>query len=175
MTGRQLAVGVYSLSAGVCLLVLILILAPQLIVIEGLDVSPLPRVHAVINGATAILLILGFHFIRRGEIGRHRIVMVAAFGLSCIFLLSYLVYHSQAPEVRFGGAGAVRALYFGVLVTHIVLASIVLPLALYTVARALREEFPRHRRVARWTLPVWLYVAVTGVIVYLMMAPYYPS
>ncbi len=175
MTGRQLAVGVYLLSAGVCLLVLILILSPQLIVIEGLDVSPLPRAHAVINGATAILLLLGYRFIRRGEIGWHRIAMVAAFGLSCIFLLSYLVYHSQAPEARFGGGGAVRALYFGVLVTHIVLASIVLPLALYTVARALREEFPRHRRVARWTLPVWLYVAVTGVIVYLMMAPYYPS
>lgn len=175
MTGKQLAGVVYTLSAVVCLLVLLLILAPQLIVIEGLDVSPLPRLHAFINGTTAILLTLGYLFIRRGEIGRHRIAMVAAFGLSCIFLLSYLVYHSQASDARFGGEGAVRTLYFAVLVTHIVLASVVLPLALYTVARALREEFPRHRRVARWTLPVWLYVAVTGVIVYLMMAPYYPS
>ena len=175
MTDRQLAGAVYAVSAAVCLLVLVLVLAPQLVVVEGLDVSPLPRAHAVINGATALLLLLGYSFIRRGQIGRHRVAMVAAFGLSCIFLLSYLVYHAQAPDARFGGEGIVRVFYFAVLVSHIVLASLVLPLALYTVARALREEFPRHRRVARWTLPVWLYVAVTGVIVYLMMAPYYPS
>lgn len=170
---RGLAVVVYGLSALVCLLVLILILAPRSLAFEGLDVSRLPALHAILNGTTAVLLTTGYLLIRAGRIVWHRTVMVSAFGLSCLFLISYVVYHSQAPDATFGGQGWIRPVYFFVLISHITLAPVVLPLALYTVARALRAEFPRHRRIARLTLPVWLYMSVTGVIVYLMMAPYY--
>ena len=170
---RALAVVVYSLSAVVCLLVLVLVTSPQFLVVEGLDVSGLPAFHATLNGMTAILLLLGYILIRWGKVVWHRAVMLSAFALSCGFLISYLVYHSQAPDSQYGGEGWVRSAYFFILISHIGLAPVVLPLALYAVVRALRGEFPHHRRVARWTFPLWLYVAVTGVMVYLMMAPYY--
>lgn len=170
---RGLAVVVYGLSALVCLLVLVLVLYPRSLVPVGMDVSGLPAFHAILNGTTAVLLATGYLLIRAGRIAWHRAVMLTAFGLSCLFLISYVVYHSQAPDAAFGGRGWVRPLYFFVLISHITLAPVVLPAALYTVARALRAEYPRHRRIARLTLPVWLYMSVTGVIVYLMMAPYY--
>jgi putative membrane protein len=172
---RSLAAWVFGLSAVVCGLVLLLILSPRLVAIEGLDISALPAFHALLNGTTAVLLGTGFLLIRAGEIQWHRRVMLTAFTLSCVFLVSYLVYHSQAPESSFGGEGWIRPVYFFVLVSHVVLAPVVLPFALYALARGLRDERARHRRVARVTLPLWLYVSVTGVIVYLMMAPYYPT
>lgn len=175
MSERALAAVVYSLSLLVCAAVLILVLVPDLVTVEGMDVSILPRFHATLNGSTAGLLLLGWVMIRGRRIASHRLAMASAFALSCVFLVSYLVYHSQAPDTAYGGEGWIRPVYFFVLVSHIVLAPVILPLALYTLARALRNELPLHRRVARWTLPIWLYVAVTGVIVYLMMAPYYPA
>ena len=170
---RTLAIVVYGLSAIVCLSVLVLVLTPRLLTIEGVDVSGLPAFHAILNASTGVLLLVGYALVRSGRIGAHRLAMTSAFALSCVFLISYLVYHSQAPDSAYGGSGWVRSVYFFVLVSHIVLAPVVLPLALYSVVRALGGEFPRHRRVARWTLPLWLYVAVSGVVVYLMMAPYY--
>jgi putative membrane protein len=173
LSERALAWIVYSLSAVVCLLVLVLILSPGLLRVEGLDVSRLPAFHATLNGTCALLLLAGYLFVRRGRLRAHRNSMAGAFILSCVFLISYVVYHSQSTGASFGGEGWIRPLYFFILVSHIALAPIVLPLALYAVVRALREEFHRHRKVARWTLPVWLYVAVTGVLVYAFMAPYY--
>lgn len=173
LSDRTLAVLVYGVSVVVCGLVVVLILFPGLLRIEGLDVSPLPAFHAGLNGTVALLLAGGYALIRKGRVDLHRLAMVAAFLLSCFFLISYVIYHSQAPVARFGGEGWIRPVYFFVLVSHVVLAPVVLPLALYAVIRAFREELGRHRRVARWTLPVWLYVAVTGVVVYLMMVPYY--
>jgi putative membrane protein len=170
---RALTWIVYGLSTAVCLLVVSLIVSPHLLQIDGLDVSGLPRLHAVLNGSTALLLLTGYVLIRTGRIVWHRRAMVGAFSLSCLFLISYVIYHSQAATSTFGGEGWIRPTYFLILVSHIVLAPVVLPLALYSVIRALRGEFTRHRQVARWTFPVWLYVAVTGVTVYLMMAPYY--
>jgi len=164
---------VWGLSAVVCLLVVALIVFPQVLRVEGLDVSRLPAVHATMNGTTALLLLLGFLLIRSGRRVGHQRAMLSAFILSCFFLISYVVYHSQAPTSAFGGEGWIRPVYFFTLISHIVLAPVVLPLALFSVLRASRREFARHRRVARWTFPVWLYVAVTGVIVYLMMVPYY--
>ncbi len=172
---RTLAAVVYGVSALVCLLIFLLVVSPQVFEIDGLDVSGLPLLHATLNGTTAVFLVLGYVMIRSGKVGWHRTAMVTAFTLSCLFLVSYLIYHSQAPDSHYGGEGWVRAAYFSVLISHIGLAPVVLPLALYTVVRAIRGEFPRHRRIARWTLPLWLYVAVTGVIVYTMMAPYYCS
>jgi len=175
LSERALATLVYGLSLVVCLLVVALIAFPQLLRVEGLDVSALPAFHATLNGTTALLLASGFVFVRSGRISWHRGVMITAFALSCVFLISYVIYHSQAPAAHFGGEGWIRPVYFSVLISHIVLAPIVLPLALFAVIRGLRGEYVRHRRVARWTFPVWLYVAVTGVVVYLLMAPYYGS
>lgn len=170
---RALAWIIYGLSALVCGLVVILVAVPEILRVEGLDVSGLPVLHATLNGTCAVLLAAGYALIRRGEVARHRACMVGAFVLSCVFLISYVVYHSQSPGATFGGEGWIRSVYFVVLVSHIALAPVVLPLALYSVVRALRGEFDRHRRIARWTLPVWFYVAVTGVLVFVLMAPYY--
>ncbi len=173
LSERTLAIIVYSLTAVVTLLVVILVSFRQILVIEGLDVSRLPALHAAMNGTCALLLVMGVILIRQGKVGWHRTAMVGAFTLSALFLISYVVYHSQSPGATFGGEGWIRPVYFTILVSHIALAPIILPLALYTVIRALRGEFDRHRGVARWAFPVWLYVAVTGVLVYLFMAPYY--
>ncbi len=175
MSERSLAFVVYGLSAVVCILVFVLVASPQLLEIDGLDVSRLPAFHAALNGSTAVLLTVGYILIRSRKVRWHRFAMVAAFALSCVFLISYLIYHSQAPDSAYGGEAWLRPAYFFILISHIGLAPVVLPLALYAVVRALRGEFPRHRKVARWTFPLWLYVAVTGVIVYLMMAPHYAS
>jgi putative membrane protein len=141
--------------------------------IEGLDVSGLPAFHALLNGACAVLLVGGVWAVKEGRIEAHRLAMVGAFALSTVFLLSYVTYHAQVPSTPFGGEGWIRPVYFFILITHIALAPVILPLALYAVLRAFRAEYGRHRKVARWTFPLWLYVAVTGVLVYLFMRPYY--
>jgi len=175
MSERALSILVYTLSAVVVGLVSLLMLTPQLLRFEGLDVSRLPAFHATINGTTAVLLTLGVIQIKAGKREAHRILMLLAFILSSVFLISYVIYHSQAESARFGGEGIIRPVYFFILITHIILAAGILPLALFTVTRGLRAEFAKHRKIARVTFPLWLYVTVTGVIVYLMMAPYYGS
>jgi len=134
-----------------------------------IDVRELPALNAVLNTTSAVLLICGYGLIRRGRKQAHRRVMLAAFAVSILFLTSYLVYHFQVGSVRFQKAGLVRSAYLVVLFTHTVLAAAVPPLAIMTLARGLRGRFDRHRRIARWTLPIWLYVSVTGVVVYLML------
>ncbi len=134
-----------------------------------LPLTSLPTVNASLNGLSAVLLVVGFVLIRRRRIEAHRAVMLAAFACSVLFLASYLVYHAQVGSVRFQGTGAIRTLYFTVLISHTVLAAAVPFLALITLVRALRRRFDRHRAIARWTLPIWLYVSVTGVAVYWML------
>ncbi len=129
----------------------------------------LPHVNATLNGLGAILLVTGYVFIRQKRIGAHRACMVGAFTLSILFLISYLIYHYQAGSVKFQGTGGLRSLYLAILASHSVLAAIVPFLALITLWRALQERFDKHRKIARWTLPVWLYVSVTGVVVYWML------
>jgi len=129
----------------------------------------LPTVNATLNAISAALLIAGYCLIRRGKRDAHQRVMLMAFGSSVLFLISYLVYHYHAGSVRFQGTGMVRTLYFSILLTHTVLAAAVPPLAVITLSRALRSRFDRHRAIARWTLPIWLYVSVTGVVVYWML------
>ena len=164
---------IYSLTFVVTGLIILLIAFPQALRVEGLDVSGLPRLHASINGVTAVLLGLAYVAIRNRRIKTHLRLMCLCFALSCVFLASYVIYHSQAPPAHFGGEGWIRPVYFSILISHVSLAVVVLPLALFTLSRALRGELERHRRIARRTLPLWMYVAVTGVLVYLMMAPYY--
>jgi uncharacterized membrane protein YozB (DUF420 family) len=136
---------------------------------DGFDYTVLPAFNASINSLVAVLLVVGWLLIRRRRIAAHRAVMIAAFSLSAIFLVSYLVYHYQVGSVRFQGVGAMRTVYFTILISHTVLAAAVPFLAAITLIRALRRRFDRHRAIARWTLPIWLYVSVTGVVVYWML------
>jgi uncharacterized membrane protein YozB (DUF420 family) len=135
--------------------------------------SDLPALNATLNASAAILLLIGYRFIRRGEILRHRATMLSACAVSTAFLTSYVIYHANVGSKPFPGQGPIRTVYFAILLTHVVLAATVLPLALVTVIRGLRGRFDRHRAIARWTFPIWLYVSVTGVIVYLMLYQMY--
>jgi protein SCO1/2/putative membrane protein len=134
-----------------------------------IDVHILPTVNAALNATAAVLLLTGYSLIRRKRIQAHRRVMLTAFGVSIAFLICYLVYHAQVGSVPYQKTGALRAIYFSILITHTLLAATVPVLAIITLRRALRGDFKRHRQIARWTFPIWLYVSVTGVIVYLML------
>ncbi len=134
-----------------------------------MDVHSLPAVNATLNGTAAILLITGYTLIRKRRVDAHKRVMLTAFGVSVAFLICYLVYHAQVGSVRYPKGGAIRIVYYTILITHTILAACVPVLAIITLRRALRGDFVRHRRIARWTLPIWLYVSVTGVVVYLML------
>lgn len=129
----------------------------------------LPALNAALNAAAAVTLLVGYRLIRRGRWRAHRAAMITALVLSSAFLTSYLVYHAQVGSVRFQGHGWVRTLYLTILATHTVLAATVPVLAIITASRALRRRFDRHKAIARWTLPIWLYVSVTGVVVYWML------
>ena len=129
----------------------------------------LPAVNATLNAIAAVLLVCGYVMIKRGRWEVHRRFMLAAFSTSALFLVSYVVYHANVGSKPFGGQGAIRFVYFAILLTHVVLAALILPLAVITLTHGLRERFDRHVPIARWTLPIWLYVSVTGVIVYLML------
>ncbi len=134
-----------------------------------IEPAGLPALNAGLNTAAACCLLGGYYWIRRGRVAIHKRFMVAALGFSTLFLASYLVYHFQVGSVAFTGTGWVRPVYFSILLSHIVLAAAVLPLAAVTVYRAWNERFESHKRLARWTLPIWLYVSVTGVVIYWML------
>ena len=136
-------------------------------------VHSLPGVNATLNGIGAVFLVTGYVMIRRRRIGAHRACMMAAFACSTLFLTSYLIYHYYTGSTPFPGTGMIRPLYFFILITHVTLAVLVPPLAIMTLWRAWHERFEDHVRLARWTLPIWLYVSVTGVIVYLMLYQLY--
>ncbi len=134
-----------------------------------MSLASLPALNAALNASSAALLLSGYRFIRRRRIAAHRACMILALLASTLFLASYLYYHARVGSVPFRGRGLVRAAYFAILISHTVLAAAILPLAAVTVARAARADFGRHARIARVTLPIWLYVSVTGVVVYLML------
>ena len=134
-----------------------------------MSVHDLPAVNATLNAISAVLLVVAYCLIRARRIEQHRRVMLAAFGISSLFLLSYLTYHAQVGSVRFTRQGFVRPLYFTILITHVTLAAVTLPLALVTLSRGLKARYAKHRAIARWTLPIWLYVSVTGVLVYVLL------
>lgn len=137
------------------------------------DLSIFPAINASLNGASALLITTGHAFIKRQNVRLHRACMVAAVITSGLFLTSYLYYHAHVGSVHFPGRGWVKGLYFAILISHTILAAAVPPLVIITLVLALRERFERHRRIARWTYPIWLYVSVTGVIVYLMLYQIY--
>jgi uncharacterized membrane protein YozB (DUF420 family) len=134
-----------------------------------ISASQLPTLNAALNSVSAVFLVAGFYFIRAKNVNAHRACMFSAFASSTLFLVSYLIYHYQVGSVAFKGQGWARTVYFTILLTHTVLAAAVVPLALITLSRALKAKFDRHMKIARWTLPIWLYVSITGVIVYVML------
>jgi putative membrane protein len=134
-----------------------------------MTISDLPALNATLNATAATLLVIGYILIRRGRVQQHRRVMIAAFTTSTLFLISYLTYHANTGSRPFPGHGVVRTVYLTILVTHIVLAIVIVPMAIITLSRGLRARFDRHVPIARWTLPLWLYVSVTGVVVYVML------
>jgi len=141
--------------------------------IEGVDFSFLPFYYACINGATAVLLVGAFLAIKNGKRALHQRLIIICFGLSAAFLVMYIMYHMTSSPTIFGGEGAIKSVYYGLLISHIILSVVVIPLVLITLLRAMLGDFEKHRKIAKYAFPVWLYVAVSGVAVYLLISPYY--
>ncbi len=141
--------------------------------VPGYDLSFLPPIYASINGITALLLIVSYRSIKAGNRARHELINKICLVLSSLFLVLYVLYHSTSEATPFGGQGFIRYVYYFILITHILLSVTVIPFVLFTFSRALAGNFERHKRLAKFTFPLWLYVAVTGVIVYVMISPYY--
>jgi len=166
---------IITLSVIVPILVALLMIFPNTFSIQTGNIvfSSLPFFHAVLNGSTAILIFMGFIFIKNKNSKMHRVSMLSAFILSSVFLLSYVISKITNDPVPFGGEGSIRYIYFFILISHILLSVPVLPLALLSIYRGMTGEIDKHKRIVKWTFPIWMYVAVTGVLVYVMMSPYY--
>jgi len=163
---------IYSVAAVLSAAVAVIYVTPKFELELGiLDYAP--AFNATINGIVSVLLIMGVTFIKEGEKRKHQIMMSSAIVLSTIFLVSYVLYHTTHESTAFGGEGIIRYVYFFILLTHIILAMVIVPLVLLSFVRAWTEQFDRHKRIARITFPLWLYVSVTGVVVYFMISPYY--
>ncbi|MBL6445092.1 DUF420 domain-containing protein [Fulvivirga sp. 29W222] len=141
--------------------------------IEGYDFTFLPPIYATVNGLTAVLLIAALGAIKNGKVKLHENLMKTCIGLSASFLVMYVLYHMTSESTPYGGAGGVRYIYFFILISHILLSIVVIPLVLFSFVRALSEQFDKHRKLAKITYPIWLYVAITGVVIYIMISPYY--
>ena len=139
----------------------------------GIDFSFLPPFHATLNGMAAVSLMFSYYFIKNKKVSAHQKANYLALGLSVLFLLSYVVYHTTTEATRYGGEGTLKYVYFFFLITHVILAAAILPFILFTFIRAYTGQIDKHRRMARWVYPLWLYVAITGPICYLMLRPYY--
>lgn len=171
---RRLEKRLNMLAYIVSLVVLLLVgLMRQVKLDLGVDFSFLPPVHATLNAITAVVLVFAYYFIRNKQVEAHRKSIYLALACSVLFLISYVLYHFTTPETRFGGTGFIRTVYFFFLITHVVLAALILPFILLTFNRAYTNQFDRHKRMARWVFPFWLHVAITGPICYLMLRPYY--
>ncbi|SEO93202.1 DUF420 domain-containing protein [Mucilaginibacter sp. OK283] len=164
---------IWALALAINGLIALSVFLPKATMPAGINVSLLPKVNAVLNGLTFAALLVALLSIRRKRRDWHRRFIGVAFAATSLFLVSYLAYHFTTPSTKYGGASILRHVYYLILTTHILLAIIIVPLAMYTMALALKNQVDRHRKLARWTMPVWLYVSLTGVIVYLMIAPYY--
>ena len=166
---------IITLSIIIPIVVALLMLLPDLFHIESesFDFSSLPFFHAILNGSTSVLLLTGFLLIKNKKTNLHKISMLSAFVLSSVFLLSYVTSKLTNSPVPFGGEGMIRYIYFFILISHIILSVLVLPLALFSIYRGMTGEFEKHKAIVKYTFPIWMYVAITGVLVYILMSPYY--
>ena len=184
---KNLTLPIVIVSIAIPLAVAFLIMVPQVKINPGFNTRSLPLFHAMLNSTTAILLLASLYFIKNKKIKAHKRANLTAVTLSTIFLISYIIYHASNPSVRYGDlnhdgvlsdaeklqAGNLRYVYYFILSSHILLSGIILPLVLFTLQKAFQEKFDKHKKIARITWPIWFYVAVTGVIVYWMISPYY--
>ena len=170
---KKISIVIAVLSVVVPALVAVLLFIPQTGKLGDFDVSMLPHLNGSLNTFTSIALLLGLYYIKNGNIVNHRRSMMSAFVISTLFLVSYVLYHYQAPPTSFGGEGLIKTVYYVLLISHIILAAIVVPFVLYSFYFALTNKIDKHKKIVKWTYPIWLYVAVTGVLVYLMIRPYY--
>ena len=138
------------------------------------EISDLPHINATLNGLSALVLCIGYYFIRRGERSKHRACMILALAISAAFLVTYLIYKANSGFAKFGGEGLIRPIYFTILIVHVLGAIAIVPLVPMTVYRALKDQFDQHRKIARWTFPVWFFVGISGVVVYVMAVQLYP-
>lgn len=164
------------LAVSVLVFVLVIILNKRIIPVP--DTIPsfayfLPKLNAVINGTCFILLLISFYFVKQKQYKTHQKINITAFFLSALFLISYVTYHYLVPETKYGGEGLMKNIYYFILVTHIILAALVLPLILLSFYYGLNDNRPKHRKIVRWSFPIWVYVTFTGVLVYLLLSPYY--
>ncbi len=187
MKERNLTLPIIIVSVAVPALVALIILGPQTKLNLGFNTHSLPLFHAILNSTTAIMLLASLYFIRHGRMQAHKNANLTAVALSAVFLISYVIYHSTSVSVKFGDlnhdgllspeekalAGNTRYVYYFILSSHIILSGIIIPFVLFTLQRAFNQKFPQHKKLARITWPMWFYVAVTGVIVYWMISPYY--
>tara|TARA_B110000483_G_scaffold227328_1_gene288979 strand:- start:112 stop:645 length:534 start_codon:yes stop_codon:yes gene_type:complete len=166
---------IISLSIIIPIVVALLMFFPDVFHIESgsIDFSSLPFFHAILNGSTAVLLFTGFILIKNKKTNLHKISMLSAFVLSSVFLLSYVTSKLTNAPVHFGGEGMIRYIYFFILISHIILSVLVLPLALFSIYRGMTGQIAKHKSIVKYTFPVWMYVAITGVLVYVLMSPYY--
>ena len=166
---------IISLSIIIPIVVALLMFFPDVFHIESgsIDFSSLPFFHAILNGSTAVLLFTGFILIKNKKTNLHKISMLSAFVLSSVFLLSYVTSKLTNIPVHFGGEGMIRYIYFFILISHIILSVLVLPLALFSIYRGMTGQIVKHKSIVKYTFPVWMYVAITGVLVYVLMSPYY--
>lgn len=161
------------LTIAINVLVAVLYFMPEYKGVGNVDLTFLPFFNAVMNSFTFVFLAAALYSIKQKNIERHRRYIFAAFTTTALFLVSYVAYHALAPSTPYGGEGIMRPIYYFILLTHIVLSAVIVPLALISVTRGLNMQVDRHRKIARWTMPLWLYVSLTGVIVYIMISPYY--
>ena len=166
---------IITLSIAIPIVVAFLMLFPTVFHIdsENYNFSSLPFFHAILNGSTAVLLVTGFVLIKNKQTNLHKAAMLSAFVLSSVFLLSYVTSKLTNVPVPFGGEGVIRYVYFFILISHILLSILVLPLAMFSIYRGITGEFEKHKSIVKYTFPVWMYVAITGVLVYVFMSPYY--
>jgi putative membrane protein len=187
MKEKNLTLPIIIISIAIPAAVAIILLVPGIKIDFGFNTHALPLFHAILNSTTAILLLSSLYFIKNGQVKAHKIANLTAVVLSTIFLVSYVIYHSSNPSVKFGDinhdgilsdseklqAGFLRYVYYFILSSHIILSGVIVPLVLFTLQRAFQQKFHKHKKLARITWPIWFYVAVTGVVVYLMISKYY--
>ncbi|MDR7073941.1 DUF420 domain-containing protein [Fictibacillus barbaricus] len=164
---------IIGLSIAINVLVAVLFFLPEYKGEITFDVTLLPRLNAIFNSFTFVFLIAALYFIKQKNITLHKRFIFAAFTSTTLFLVSYVTYHYLTETTKYGGEGPLKYIYFFILITHILLAIVIVPLALITVTRGLNMQVEKHRKIARWTMPLWLYVSLTGVLVYLLISPYY--
>lgn len=170
---RNYTIAIWAITIAVNALIALAYFVPTLHILKGYDLSKIPHINAILNSFTFLCLSASLHAIKKKKVTLHRNLIFAALGFTAVFLVTYLAYHFTMPATKYGGDGLLKYIYLFILATHIILAAAIVPLALITIARGLNNMVEKHRKLARWVMPIWLYVSFTGVLIYILISPYY--